>query len=214
MLTGDAYYAACDDDVWEWICDQVAHRRKSVPEEIRNRTASWDQVLAMILPVGAISRKKQYDDLREHRCSLDGSFLADLDHNAGFGPQSGPLFPALDTHPSVYSYKKQRLAVPMEYFQAQGLDAVPCLAGERGLSPLCPLLKKLARFLAGNAIHVPTMLCWMLFVFSHCRRRSELSRLCRAPSAAEASESKDGDAVVPAKRIRVRQKSADIFKFP
>ena len=67
----------------------------------------------------------------------------------------------------------------MECFAAQGLDVLPALSGERGPSPLKPILASLpdaaAKLLAGNSIHVPSFLCWMVFVLGHCRRRSEIT---------------------------------------
>ena len=212
-LTGDAFFCASPSDVWQW-CESVLAARKYHPlTAFRDGAMSLDELLPMLLPVGALARKKQYDDIRAEKESLDGSFLCDLDHNEGYGPQAGALFPSMDTHPHVYSYKCKRLALPMEYFAAQGLDTYEELSGKRGLTPLLPILQALSdkdsRFLAGNAIHMPSYVCWMLYVLSHCRRRSDLTPMCAAlPQAAKRSQDEaDPEAQaqalsVPSRRVR------------
>ena len=209
FLTGDVYFCASDEQVSAWVSERAAKRKKKLPMNWQRQTV--EQLLPMVLPVGAVSRKRKYDDVFETGKALNGSFLCDLDHNPGYGPTAGPLFPPMDTHPSIYSYVHRRLALPLECFSAQGLDVFPALAGARGLTPLLPVLESLsdidARFLAGNSLHVPSYICWMLFVFGHCRRRSELSKL---PGRMTVPEQPDDDESEACHGASMTQASDDV----
>ncbi|CAE7776435.1 unnamed protein product [Symbiodinium sp. CCMP2592] len=193
VLTGDAFLAASESEVQAWMEARLKSRKHQMPPGCE--ACSVESLLGLIVAPGAVARKRKYDALREDRMALDGTYLCDLDHNPGFGPLAGPLFPAMDTHPNIFSYRKERLALPLECFAAQGLDMFPSLSGDRGPSPLKPILASLpdpaAKLLVGNSIHVPSFLCWMVFVLGNCCRRSEITG---PPSAFPQSSTAEDDA--------------------
>ena len=183
FLTGDSYFSASKEDVHAWTQERASARKSHLPPGWEAKP--MEELLPALLPAGAVARKSLYDDARRSDEALDGAYLCHLEHNPGFGPSAGPSFPPLDTHPNTFSYKKRRLAIPCEYFQAQGLDMLPNLCGARGLSPLAPILSKIAehdaRFMAGNSLHVPTYLCWMLF----CVRADSIAKLSQQAAVAD-----------------------------
>ena len=64
------------------------------------------------------------DRFRAEQCdSLNGAFLCDLEQSPHRGTTPGPLVPALGTRSLIYSFKKQRLDIPSEWFGIQGIDS-------------------------------------------------------------------------------------------
>jgi hypothetical protein len=176
-LTGDVYYAADSAEIEQMVQEMSSKRRKILPEGWKKMRMS--EYLHMISCPSAMVRKGEYDNQMHIKQSLGGSFLADLDHNPGFGPSPGPDMPSLDTHPTIFSWLCGRLATPMELLAAQGVDAYSQLSGGRSLSPLHTLFQKYSsnkvRFMAGNSMHIPTHAAWMLYVISRMARREEHS---------------------------------------
>ena len=109
VLTGDAFLAASESEVKTWMEARLKSRKHLLPPG--SESCSVESLLGLVVAPGAVARKRKYDAIREDRMALDGTFLCDLDHNPGFGPMSGPLFPAMDTHPNIFSYRKERLAL-------------------------------------------------------------------------------------------------------
>jgi hypothetical protein len=178
-LTGDVYYAAASEEIEQMVVQMSTKRRKTLPEGWRDMQMS--EYMHLISSPSGMVRKGQYENLLHVKQSLGGSFLADLDHNIGFGPTAGPDMPSLDTHPTIFSWLRGRLATPMELLAAQGVDMYPELSGGRLVSPLRTIFKKYSsnqvRFMAGNSMHIPTHAVWMLYVISHMVKRSDHSGL-------------------------------------
>ena len=178
-LTGDAFFCAPVPEVQAWAQRTATARKTSIPLHMMNQ--SIESLLPFLLPTGGVKRKFQYDELQPDRCALDGSFLFDLDHNPGYGPGCGSLFPSMSTHPRVFSHKQGRLALPAEYLSAQGVDMYADLSGDRGISPLRDVFNSVtdteACFLAGNSLHVPTYLCFMIYVLGNLRPRADFIRM-------------------------------------
>ena len=132
-------------------------------------------------------RKARYEAVRAKRGALDGTFMAHLDHNMGFGPTCGSVLPPLDTHPNISAWGSGRLLLGKECLGSQGIDIYPELAGKRPVSPLAALFDSLTDaeqgFLAGNSMHIPTLAAWMLYVLGHIAWRSDYSQM--APRVAQ-----------------------------
>jgi hypothetical protein len=160
---------------------KAAQRHVTLPKGFM---ADADSVLHKVLPPGAMQRKAEYDALHEQRCADGEAVLADLDHRPGYGPTSGAKFPTCLTHSCVYSWHKRRLALASESLAAQGIDMFPALSGGRKLSPLKQIFDSLSerdvKFLAGNAMHVPTFTMWMVYVFGNCAPvyEAQLNEMC------------------------------------
>lgn len=177
-VTGDAFFVASAEEISEALHQMAIKRKTKLPADFMSLPTP--RYLHRLLPPGAMQRKTAYDELaakREHQ----ESYLADLDHHEGFGPKPGPMFPTCLTHSCVYSYRKERLALAFESLTAQGLDMYAAMAGGRGTSPIKEIFKNLkpheCRFLAGNAMHVPTFTMWMVYVLGNCRPMDDFFQL-------------------------------------
>ena len=119
----------------------------------------------------------QYESARPQREGLAGHYMVDLDHNISFGPRSGPEMPALDTHPTIYSFQMERLVLAEEMLAAQGIDMFEDLAGSRGISPLKDIFSSFSeselRFFAGNSLHVPTYGAWLMYAMGNVVPRDD-----------------------------------------
>ena len=173
QVSGNIYFQAGLDEVRAWIEHRASERHFSLPPKWPDMPMG--QLLAGLMSPSALFRKKAYEKL--WRGNGQGEYLADIDHNPGFGPTPGRYMPALDTHPSVFSFQKQRLALPLELLSAQGLDAYPALSHHRCRSPVIESMCRLGlkdreiKSLLGNAMHVPTMACWLIFILMNAARR-------------------------------------------
>ena len=205
QFTGDMYFMADATTIHKFAEERASRRGKKLPADFRQR--SMKEYLSCLVPPGAMVRLSQYEKVRPELESLDGSFLVDLDHNLGCGPACGPLTPALDTHPCIFSFKHERLALGSELLGAQGVDMFQGMAGNRGLSPLKRVFEQLGdadqRFLAGNTMHIPSLSAWMFFAISNVRSRAELSRLPKRMSQPEKLVEDEGDQQ-KARRPRLR----------
>eukprot|EP00971_Amphidinium_carterae_P170468 3377735-Amphidinium_carterae.1 len=129
-----------------------------------------EQLLPYISSTSTIMHKDEYKMAWRKQTSgqCGAHYFCVIDHNMGYGPQPGSLFPVLDSHPSVLSCRHARLALPSELLGAQGLDTHEKLSGGRPQSAVSRILleetdKSVKRF-AGNAIHVPS--CAVFFCSS------------------------------------------------
>ncbi len=195
QLAGDLYLVEADAAIHSFIESTAARRGRRLPADYREK--SMRDLLPYLLPPGALVRLGQYEKCREDKQSLDGCFMADLDHNVDCGPAPGPELPSLDTHPNIFSFKAGRLALGSELLAAQGVDMFDCNSGRRGLSPLKPVFDQLGeserRFLAGNGIHIPSFAAWLLYALSNVRLRAG-SRVPRnLPQKSTAHAADDGD---------------------
>ena len=152
----------------------VEHRHRALPS---TQTAPVEEYLSLLLAPLALGRKHVYDQDRASKMGVE--YICDLEHNLGYGPSPGPLLPCLDSHPSIYSYERRRLAIPAELLSAQGKEAMPDLCGQRKPSELGLILQELGdrnlKSLLGNSVHVPSYAAWFLYVLSNCMRREELT---------------------------------------
>ena len=85
--------------------------------------------------------------------------------------------PPLNTHPELFSYNSERLALPAELVGMQGVDAFDVSGGARARSPMMRSLaaarldEKEIKLLAGNGLHVSVFGAWFLYIFGNIRRR-------------------------------------------
>ena len=197
MLTGDAFFNAELEEVQGWVRKMCKRRKASIPEDLL-RQEPVGNLLPFILAPSFVTRLQTYKRLAAQKSGLDGSFLCDLEQNPGFGPGSGLLFPSMCTHPCIFSMKMDRVALAGECLAAQGLDMYPTQWGDRGSSPLRDLFRdfdeKHVLFMAGNSIHVPTFLCFMLYILGNIERRDDLSKLPHPVAAASSSRHAVDDA--------------------
>ena len=175
LLDGDVFLNAEPSQVRAWVDSVLQRRRKSLPAAFESK--NMDEYLSLLLSPSALGRKHVYDGDRAARGGSD-AYLCDLDQNLGYGPSPGPLMPCLDSHPSIFSYNRRRLAIPIELLAAQGIDTLPSLQGNRKPSQLGMLLQKLedrsVKSLLGNSIHVPSYAAWFLYILSNCSRKEQV----------------------------------------
>ena len=155
--------------------------------------------LAIELKPLPMVRFARYEKARPEREDLAGNYLVDLDHDVGYGPASGPVLPALDTHPTIYSFQGGRLLLPQELLAAQGVDMFPAMAVTRPVSPLRDVFSSFSandlRFFAGNSMHVPTLGAWLMYAMGNVLPRSSLERLPRALGDCNSEESDELEAL-------------------
>ena len=139
----------------------------------------WEQ----FYPVGQKERLRDYSVLREAQLADgagSGAFIADLDQNAGHGPQAGSMRPTLVTHGILHSWVKQRCLVPEEHLAVQGVQIYHTLQHNPEMrSLLQPLIssRSLSRGemkkLAGNGMHQLTIASVVFFTLATMRRASQ-----------------------------------------
>ena len=109
------------------------------------------------------------------------AFVADLEHHPGTKSTPGKNVPCIPTHSRLWSWRKERLMTGLETLAAQGIDVLPVLSGDRGVSPLGHILASLAvreqKQLAGNMMHIPTFAKWMMYVMGNTIRTTDAYRL-------------------------------------
>ena len=175
QLPGDVYLLADAHSIEKFACEKAAQRGKCLPPDFAGLPMS--KYLQCLLPPGAMLRLSQYESARPQREGLAGHYMVDLDHNISFGPRSGPEMPALDTHPTIYSFQMERLVLAEEMLAAQGIDMFEDLAGSRGISPLKDIFSSFSeselRFFAGNSLHVPTYGAWLMYAMGNVVRRDD-----------------------------------------
>ena len=195
QLTGDVYFVESEAAVHEFAHDRAAHRKTSLPANFK--AVPMKNYLACLVPPGAMVRFTQYEKIRHEKESLDGHFLVHLDHNVGTGPACGPELPSLDTHPCIYSFQQERLALASELLFAQGVDMFEQFAGKRGASPLARVFSQISdmdqRFLSGNTMHIPTFAAWLLYAIGNVMSRADLSKLPKKIPTQVAGSVLDGD---------------------
>ncbi|CAE7808729.1 unnamed protein product [Symbiodinium sp. CCMP2592] len=165
---GDAYIFATDDEIHNFVQNRAQRRNSVLP--VGFKEMPMRQYLHQLLPPGAMLRLAKYDSVRPERAGITGSFFAHLDHNVDCGPRCGPLIPSLDTHANIFCWTHDRLLLPQELLQAQGITMCPSGTGE-SRSPLAEVLMKFndteLRLFAGNSLHVPTFAAWMMYALAH-----------------------------------------------
>ena len=88
---------------------------------------------------------------------MNDRFFADLEESPNVASSLGAIAPSLNTHPDVFSYNSQPLAVAKEYFGIQGMDDFPELVGTRQVSAMTSIAgleETDITFLAGSGLHV------------------------------------------------------------
>ena len=192
ILDGDVFFVAKPAEIHDTILAMAKARKKTLP--VNWRKVPFTNLLPLLLPAGAMGRLGEYERARG---TAGGAYIVDLDnHEVDYGaggPKACTSFPCLLTHHSVYSFAKERLATPGECFSSMGVDVYPELIGMRDASPLWCELRKLSHrnceILAGNSLHIPSALAWMLYIWANCVRRSDHERLSPAvgpPNIADA----------------------------
>ena len=178
-LDGNIYLRASDREVIE-MTRQLA-RRKALPQEWeKDALHNYRSLLPYISPPGISCRLSEWDIFN----SNNEPILADLSHHPGKGPNADTNYPTLLTNHQLWSYKANRFTTPLEDLAAMGVDAYECLSGGRPVSPLVDVWARLslreAAVLTGNAMHVPSILAWIVFVQSFCVPRAVLEQLAPA----------------------------------
>ena len=176
VLSGDVYAFATDDEIHSWVEERARRRNSVLPAGFKEMPMR--QYLHHLLPPGAMLRLANYGSLRAERAGITGSFFAPLDHSVDCGPRCGPLIPSLDTHANIFSWTHDRLLLPQELLQAQGITM--CSGGTgQSRSPLAEVLMKFndteLRLFAGNSLHVPTFAAWMNVFACSCDASSSLA---------------------------------------
>ena len=208
-LPGDVYLAATQEEIISFVTLEAQRRNQALPEGFEDM--DMREYLTCLLPPGCLVRLGQYEASKKDRQSVAGHFMADLNQNIGFGPASGPEVPSLNTHPCIFSWSLQRLALSQELLQAQGIDFYHSLSGGRPLSPLTEVFRAFndhtLRMFAGNAIHVPSYTAWMMYCASRVTSRERHSR--RAP-AMPAADDGDGDEEAPSRKSKAARVVVDL----
>ena len=173
VLSGDVYVVATEQDVQSYMLERASRRRITLPPGLADGSMTMRDALTYLIPPGAMIRLGQYEKVRALREDLFGNFFADLDHNVDAGPSSGHFIPSLDTHPTIFAFKHNRLLIPAELLLAQGINMFADACG-REVSPLAAVFQnfneKDLRQMAGNSIHVPTFAAWMMYAMANVQR--------------------------------------------
>ena len=204
--TGDAYFVASKREVTGMVRDMALDQKNMLPAEFPNKPMA--ELLHLIAPVGVSQRLAEWNDVVEAKLRsvakenwADGeAFLADLDHHPHTRSQGGKTVPPLPTHSRLWSWRHARLMTGMEALLSQGVDVYESMSGFRGLSPLTKIFRSLPpsdqKFLAGNAMHIPTMAMFMMYIFGNTVRRSDYCRMdLQLPVVSEDEEEEVKDAV-------------------
>ena len=193
ILDGDAYLKASPTDV-NRVYRQLLQKRHVHVSEKDDIDVHGRGVLRSALSAGHMNRLDAYNELR----ITDKACIADLDHWPGSpGDTSGPLFPVQLRHSHLYSFKKRRLCLGLEHVHAQGWNVFGDSCFETPLLPLFKTLKESCiKDLSGNAMHLPCIAAWYLYVMTHIVRL-ESSKLvqehCLSSAAVKGAKSEESD---------------------
>jgi hypothetical protein len=201
MLHGSDLMVAPEDERLEYYSRLAQVQGNYVAKET---IAGLDdqQLLQTILSPGQVRRAREYVDVRASKQSLDGRFLADLEHNNTARPRCGTVWPTQVSHGCIVSLPvdgKPCVATPLEYLGAQGVHLFPRTSKTFGPSVLRQVFSGLGDRqsieLSGRGVHIDVLSAWMLYVLSNIVRVDRRHRLGRELSACMSEEGGDGDAL-------------------
>lgn len=117
--------------------------------------------------------------------------LADLDHNAGYGPRGGFDVPTLVTHGMIHNFQRGRPLLAREHLLATGFPVYPFVPGWP--LPCQDCLDKMSRAkmkkCAGNTMHVPLVGLQLIYILSHLQPKPQLMRASGGASMGSAFSS-------------------------
>jgi hypothetical protein len=184
VLDGDCFFQASDEDRHLHIKTLAASRNTRLPPDWQSM--ALEDLVPYIGPPGQASRAAEWQ-LRHAAWDLEAghahgsAFLCDLDHHPGHGPMPGKLYPTFLTHHNIYSWSRGQLATESESWSALGLDVRDHAGKGRPISPVFKIMSGLKvgqqQLLRGNSMHIPSISMWLVYVLSHCVRRSDLQML-------------------------------------
>ena len=193
-MTGDAYFVADESEVRAEYQRLVALRGAPLPSTF---DISDPKVVSKLLSPSAALRIKEWEKLREAKQAPDGTYLADIEHNAhGKAPASGWLHPTMDTHALIYSWSAKRMGVGMEQFGVHGLHVHPPTMVD-WQCPFVELLKSLSpakqRFLVGNSLLLPAVAAFVWYIMSNLQCRDVITPMPRVINNEHRGEGDDDD---------------------
>ena len=177
QLSGDEYFYAEMPEVIEEYRRLASARGNALPKVFELNDAL---VLTKVLAPGAVDRFCEWQERKLQLQSLSGTFLADLDHHPDTrGPNGGPLFPTMPTHPLVYSYSQGRLHLGAEAFAVHGVHLYAQQCKEYPMCSFASALRRLTKrqqgFLVGNSLFCPLVGAWVYYCLSNLEPRQHPS---------------------------------------
>jgi hypothetical protein len=169
QTNGDIYFMAGESETrleYQRLASLRGH--SLLPEHI---DLEDPECASKILCPGAAMRIQEYAACRKEHESLDGVYLADIDHHPGSrGPGAGPYYPTMDTHAVVYSFSQKRIHLGLEQFGVHGIHVYPQTM-KKWHCPFKDTLAKLPtqhqRFLVGNSMLCPVVAAWAFYILSN-----------------------------------------------
>lgn len=174
-LSGNSFLLAPSSEVRAWYSLKLAQRGIHVsgdkPLDIPSR-------LQDILPPGARLRLEAYKKILEESPEAT-DFIADVEHWPGCAVACGSMFPCQLTHGTVVSMKGDggggpRVFLGSEHLAALGWHIFDEVSGKFN-SPMKKILRGLKghtqKALAGNAMSLPAIAAFVLFIWSNIEQR-------------------------------------------
>jgi hypothetical protein len=169
-----------DGDIF--ICDTEAARAEYLNHWARRRGAFLRKDSSMsnfdmrtILRGCQLDIFNRYEALYESQKRFCKCFIADLSQNPESHNVSSPFMPTQITHSCLYSFSSKTAFTPSELIIAHGW---PCIPGIRDTTLMPFELRRLTPpqqvHLSGNAMRLPTLAMFYMYILSNCIRRDLL----------------------------------------
>ena len=173
MLSGNSFLLAPPSEVRAWYAHKLANRGTHVQE---GEPLAIGDLLEELLPPGARLRLDAYKKILEEGEEVT-DFIADVEHWPHHAAACGSMFPCQLTHGTVVSLKggaEPRVFLGSEHLCALGWHMFDGLS-KKFQSPMRKILGSLSghkqKALAGNAMALPAIAAFVLFIWSNIERQ-------------------------------------------
>ena len=191
-LDGRAFMNGTFAEVNEML-HQRAHKQKHRwPAEFDAVSAlqgdNGSEVLQEVLPSGLFNRFRDWEAARLRRAvdgqaSVPEAFFSDCDHNVGHGPHAGAILPTGLTHGTLMSHVPSRPLTIWELLSSYGWHLHEQAIGDWAVSQRKEILQQASQrglgVLAGNGMHLPSLVAVLMFALIHLAWRPPLRKPIR-----------------------------------
>ena len=196
VLDGDAY-----------LCENAVARRNYINQWAKarklfvNKDTDIDSFDICSLLRGFMLQSHQgYQKMFMAGPRFSNCFIADLSQNPQSHNINSSFMPTQITHSTLYSFSRQCIFTPSELMFAHGWPCIKDVCDQYDSMPfkLDQLSARQQVHLSGNAMHLPMLAMFYLFVLSNCIRRDSMDvfdkwHLVAQESESDSEEQPDGE---------------------
>lgn len=204
QLSGDVFLCGGEEDTFN-MYSEMARKQGNFVSPAVLKDLPKDELLQTILAPGQLRIVGEYEDLKQDRCGLDGSFLADIDHHPDTAATCGPYWPCQLTHGTVMSWSGHegselpRIATGLEHLGTQGFHLFEATTEDFMMTARAKAFKKLKpaeqKHLSGNGMHLAILLQWLYFILGNVIRRDRPMQILRLASSEHLEDASDEEDV-------------------